>query len=244
MYKIFTFLPIYMILLENSFCQDDENDDLLCLKITHQIVYIDKAIQRFKTSSEKTESSEAFQKLSQSWDRSVDVTTGVDIGFKEFSIGKTMTVANSWSSANSQESSRKRFFSLKESEEIEYMPNTRQLFKETKVKFELERRLRGKTVKSSIAQYEETKYAGFIDTKVCESEDKNALIALATNDLRGEQKDHASDVKITGPHKNRMEETKCGKSREYSISLELKSTPLTQINYMKVCINNSLICRI
>ena len=206
-----------MILLEKTFCQDDKDDDELCLKITHQIVYIDEAIKSFTICREKTESSEIFQKMSESWDRSVDVTTGVDIGFKEFSIGKTMTVANSWSSTNDKEFSSKRFSSSKESETREYMPETRQLFKETSVKFELERKVRGKIIKSSVAKYEERKYAGFINTKVCESEDRNALMELATNDLRGEQKDHASDVKITGPHKNMMVETKCGKSRECSI---------------------------
>ena len=232
-----------MVLLEKTFCQDNKDDDLLCLKITHQIEYIDEAIKSFKKCSETTESSEMFQKMSESWTRSVDITTGVDIGFEGFSIGKTLTVANSWSSTNDKEFSTKRFSSSKQSEEIEYMPNTRQLFKETKVKFELQRKLRGKIRKSSLAKYEERKYAGFINTKVCDSEDKNALIELATTDLRKEQKDHASDVKITGPNKNMMVETKCGKSREYSISFELKSILLTQRNCLKVCTNNSLICQ-
>ena len=233
-----------MVLLEKTFCQDDKDDDLLCLKITHQIEYIDEAIKSFKKCSETTESSEMFQKMSESWTRSVDITTGVDIGFEGFSIGKTLTVANSWSSTNDKEFSTKRFFSSKQSEEIEYMPDTRQLFKETKVIFEIERKLRGRIVRTSIAEHVEKINTGFINTKVCESRDINALIALATNDLRKEQRDHASDVEITGPDKNRMVERKCGKSREYSISLELKSTPLTKRNYLKVCINNSYKCRI
>lgn len=102
-----------MTLIENTFCQDDKDDDLVCLKITHQIVYTDEAIKRFRKCSETTESSEQFQKMSESFSRSVDVTTGVDIGFKEFSIGNTLTVANSWGSTNDKEFSTKRFFFIK-----------------------------------------------------------------------------------------------------------------------------------
>lgn len=98
------------------------------------------------------------------------------------------------------------FFSSKQSEEIEYMPDTRQLFKETKVIFEIERKLRGRVVRTSIAEHVEKKNTGSINTKVCPSRDINALIALATNDLRKEQRNHASDVEITGPDKNRMVE--------------------------------------
>ena len=153
-----------MILLQNTFAQGEKDENEICLTGSKKIVFIDQHIKSVKKVTQITKSSETFQKLSESFDRSISLSVGMTVGIEGLEIGNEPSVSYAWKTTNDKELSNKNFFDCSDTEEIEYSETSRQLMKEETITFEISRKLKGKTIKSSIAESTNTKYFSPIPT--------------------------------------------------------------------------------
>ena len=223
---IFLILLIFnLVVLKTVFAQDEKPKDEMCMTMSLEVNYRDRHFKKFSQCSKKTQSSEAFQKLVDTIDNSVEVTTGGNIGFDAFEIGSEHSVKTTWKTVTDREFKNNRFLEETNKIEIEYSEESRQLFKITKVSFEIERRLSGKVSTSSVAKSEESEYFSSIPndkSNPCNNPDPleqiNILQGLATKDIENIKREYIKDgknVKISGQYKNILEEKKCGKDRKY-----------------------------
>ena len=216
-----------MILLQNVFAQGEKDENEICLTGYKKIVFKDQHIKSVKCQTEITKSSETFQKLSESFDRSISLSTSMTVGIEGLDIGNAPCMSYAWKTTNDKEFSNKDFFDKKDSEETKYSETSRQLMREETITFEISRKLKGKTVKSSIAEFTKTEYKSAIPTAKelgCELPKQNRLYEMARDEIKIEKATYAPNATVTGVHDDTLSETKCGKDSEYIIDLLLPQT--------------------
>ena len=213
-----------MNLLQILFAQDEKDEKEICLTMSKTIVYKDIHLKGVKKCTEITKSSESFQKLRESYDRSISLSTSINVGIEGFDIGNAPSVSFAWTTTNEKEFSNKNFFQSKQLEEIEYSKTSRQLFKEETVKFEISRKLKGRTVKSSIAESFQSDYKHSIPTAPelgCAQPKQHRLYQIATAEIKKMKAKFAPNATVTGLFDDTLSETHCGDDREYIIDFLL-----------------------
>ena len=219
--KFLILLFFNLVVLKTVFAQDEKPKNEMCMTMSLEINYRDRHYKSFMQCSKRTESSEVFQKLVDTIDNSVEVTTGGTIGFDGFEIGSEHSVKTTWKKVTDTEFKNNHFLDEVDKIQYEYSEESRQLFKITKVSFQIERRLEGKLSKSSIAESEETEYFSTIPNdknNPCSLQNIQILQGLAKKDIEAIKKEYVKDgknVKISGQYKNILVEKKCGKDRKY-----------------------------
>ena len=219
--KFLILLFFNLVVLKTVFSQDEKPNDEMCMSMSLEINYRDRHYKKFMQCNKRTESSEVFQKLVDTIDNSVEVTTGGTIGFEGFEIGSEHSVKTTWKKVTDREFKNSRFLDEENKIEYEYSEKSRQLFKITKVSFNIERRLNGRLSQSSIANSEETEYFSSIpndESNPCSLKQIHILQGLASKDIEDIKREYVKDgknVKISGPYKNTLVEKKCGKDRKY-----------------------------
>ena len=216
-----------MILIQNVLAQDEKDESEICLTMSRKIRYIDQHLKSVKKSTKITQSSESFQKLSDSFDRSVSTSTAMNLGIEGFDIGNAPCVEYAWKKTNEKELSNKNFFEQLDEEEIVYSETSRQLIKEETITFAISRKLNGETRKSSIAEYTEKEYKHSIPTAPelgCGSPNLPRLYEMARKEIKQEKEKYAPNATVEGLYEDTLSETKCGSDREYIIDFSLPQT--------------------
>ena len=189
----------------------------ICLTASFQVDYEDLDFRHIHKIKERTESSESFQKLSSSYEQATRVAIGGSFGFEGMEISDNKEVEHSWKTANENEMKKQHYLQTKLDEDIEYGDKNRQLFKKTTVSLEIQRQLKGHPTASSIASTVENQYKGPVNQELCPHQNAQRLLILAQQDIKNEKagsKNDGKNIKISGPLKNRLEETKCGEDRK------------------------------
>ena len=216
-----------MILLQNVFAQDTKDEEEICLTVSKKITYIDQHLKSVKKSTKITKSSETFQKLSESFDRSISLSTSMSLGIEFFDIGNAPCVNFAWKKTKDKELSTKNFFEQTDTEEVEYSENSRQLFKKETFTFEISRKLKGRTVKSSISEYTECNYHSPVPTAPelgCAQPNPDRLKEMATKEIKLEKAKYAPNATVTGTYDDTLSETRCGNDRKYIINFSIRQT--------------------
>ena len=208
------FILVIVFSFIRVFAQTTRHDKELCMTITHEIEYEDVDFRSIKKETTRTVSSERFQKLSTTYSQNVKVGIDTTLGFEGFEISKSLDVDRSWKEVNDEEMRTKDYLQESETEELEFADTSRQLMKNTKTEFKLERRLRGSSTKSSIATSEKREYKEAVPKDKCGVPNRRRLELLAAQDIRIEKENYAPKVNISGPFNNRLVEEKCGEDRK------------------------------
>ena len=116
--KFLILLFFNLVVLKTVFSQDEKPNDEMCMSMSLEINYRDRHYKKFMQCNKRTESSEVFQKLVDTIDNSVEVTTGGTIGFEGFEIGSEHSVKTTWKKVTDREFKNSRF--LDEQNKIEY----------------------------------------------------------------------------------------------------------------------------
>ena len=221
--KFIILLFFNLVVLKTVFAQDEEPQNEMCMSMSLELEYRDHHLKSFSKCTRRTESSEVFQKFVDTIDKSVTVGIGGNIGFKGFEIGSETSVTHAWKKVTDREFKNNRFSENVDEMKCEYSEKSRQLFKMTKVTFNIERRLSGRLSKSSVAEQETTDYISSIphddtNTNPCSLKNLEILRGMAARDIEDIKKVYVKDgknVKVEGTYKNMLVEKKCGKDRKY-----------------------------
>ena len=201
---ILSFLLFCRIVVRNV--NGQQND--LCLTVTLKIEYYDQHFKRIFKEREETRSSEAFQKQVESWTKSVNFGVGGNLGIKMFDIGVNYDVGYSWGETLETEYKKTNYRNTKETDELEFNEDSRQLYKETTTYYRVERQGRRAGFSAPLASHETRKYIGAIDRKLCPGYSQQKLDELAKRDIKNAAMNKNVNISLDGKS---ITETKCGR---------------------------------
>ena len=214
------FLLALILLLVRIFAASDEEERRMCLEIIYTVKYEDKALGEWCEKKERTVSSEHFEKMSSSISQATSVGFETSLGFEGFEVSKSVDISHSWSKANSKELRDSSYDQKKEEKCVSYNEKYRQLLKTFTTEFRIEQTLKGKSSRSSVASYTDTKYKQSVNEKICPVVIQSRLNLLAKQDIEymAKNRDFSKNVSFSGTTDSySLSEKKCGKDRKYLI---------------------------